>query len=139
MTYRIQTNHNFHGENISERDWNTISSSRAGHQEFDDDELAIAIKTFERNANMARMIWPMRLIDSNGQILRYYNPELDEWLPGPRGRLEEKAYYIWEKIGATDVECWFKAKEETEKETSNLSQFFGHMPKFSERGLLEPN
>ena len=60
--------------------WRLISSDSAGHQEYND--YNTASRVFERNCSLSRFIWPCRVIDSQGHILRYYNPELDERLPG---------------------------------------------------------
>ena len=60
-------------------DWHTISSERAGHQEFDDLEKAILV--FNRNTNMARMAPAhQRIIDSDGKVIKYYDPDI--WAKG---------------------------------------------------------
>lgn len=141
--YSVQTNHemSYRGEWTDlypDDGWRTVSSSRAGHQEFQNHEFDKAVKAFELNTSLARMIWPMRLIDSDGVILRYYSPQLDERLPGPQWRLEQRAYALWEAAGkpeGRDKEFWFAAKMEIEGETSNLKQFFND-PKFDAYGDL---
>jgi hypothetical protein len=78
MKYKVQSNWSY---STNESHWKTISSSRAGYQEFDD--LKVALRVFQANANMARCIAPMRVIDSEGVIYADYNPERDTRLPGP--------------------------------------------------------
>ena len=60
-------------------DWHTVSSERAGHQEFDD--LNAAIRTFEFNTSLARMcVKEQRVIDSDDKVIKYYDPEI--WSKG---------------------------------------------------------
>lgn len=87
----------------NESHWKTISSSRAGYQEFDD--LKVALRVFQANANMARCIAPMRVIDSEGVIYADYNPERDTRLPGPRHRLIQRAAYDLWNSSAKDKEA----------------------------------
>jgi len=114
--------------------WNTISSDRAGHQEFE--KLIGAEKAFELNCSLARFIWFCRVVDDHGNILRYYNPQLDERLPGCLWRLKERAEKLWKEDNrpkGRDSDFWFEAKRQIEQETSNL----GGNPIFSEYGDLE--
>lgn len=109
MMYRIQSNHYapYH-----EYDWKTISSDRAGHQEFD--TLERALKVFKRNCNMARCIWPMRVVDDKGFLHALYNPDLDTRLPGSRFYLVQKlAYSLWEEAGHPEGRAdqfWYTAE-----------------------------
>jgi len=50
----------------AEDKWKTISSDRAGHQEFNN--LAAAEKAFELNCSLARFIGSCRVIDDSGKI-----------------------------------------------------------------------
>jgi hypothetical protein len=106
MKYLVQSNHG--------QEWKTISSDRAGHQEFD--ELEQAMKSFNRNVNMARCIWDMRVIDQDDVVCARYNPEQDTRLPGPRHRLIRKlASKLWTDAGCPsglDLEFWCKAERE---------------------------
>lgn len=84
------------------------------------------------------MICPMRLIDSDGQIRRYYNPQLDERLAGCEERLQIRAHQLWEQAGCPQdqsINFWLQAKEQIENETSNLKRFFPE-PKFDSHGDL---
>lgn len=115
MKYLVQSNHaGWPWESPPEHGWKTISSERAGHQEFD--SLDVAIQVFERNVDMARCIWPMRIIDTEGKIYQVYDPEADTRLPGCRGRIIEKnAYYLWEAAGRPESdgeEFWLRAEKE---------------------------
>jgi hypothetical protein len=117
------------------KEWHIISSSRAGHQEFDD--LDDAIKAFEYNCTLARFINYCKVTDETNKIFRYYNPELDERLPGCLWRLENRAKFLWKNEGSPserDDTFWFEAKRQIEQETSNLCG----SPVFSEYGDLEP-
>jgi hypothetical protein len=72
MKYRVQSK--WSGE-----EWHTISSDRAGHQEFDD--LDTAVRVFLGNTNMARMApAQQRVIDENDKVIKYYDP--DAWMRG---------------------------------------------------------
>ena len=115
MKYSVQSNHEcLPWEPPPEFGWKTISSDRAGHQEFD--SLDVAIRAFEYNANLARCIWPMRVIDSEGKVYRVYDPESDTRLPGCRWRIIQKnAYYLWEAAGRPECngeEFWLQAEQE---------------------------
>jgi len=110
MKYLVQSNHaGYHGHR-----WETISSDRAGHQEFDN--LDTAIRVLERNADMARCIWPMRVIDTDGKVYRGYDPAADTRLPGCRWEMVQKnAYQLWEAAGRPECngeEFWFQAENE---------------------------
>ena len=105
MKYRVESSY---------PEWHTISSSRAGHQEYDD--LDVAIRALEYNSNLARCIWPMRVIDENGRIYRSYDPELDTRLPGIRWEIiNRNAYSLWEAAGCPEsdgVEFWLRAEKD---------------------------
>lgn len=104
MKYSIQT----HKGDI----WRTVSSDRAGHQAFDD--LAAAVRCFNDNVDMARMIWPMRLVRDDGVVLRAYDPHQDMRLPGCRFEATRRlAYELWEAAGrpdGDDQKFWFEAQ-----------------------------
>lgn len=117
--------------------WETICPIGSSPQEFV--ELDQAVRVFELNASLARMIWPMRLIHESGCILRYYNPELDERLPGCFWRLNQRAYSLWEAAGSPPSdgkEFWYEAKKLIERETSHLGRFFENVEFSSEGDLL---
>lgn len=121
MKYSVQTYHK--RRDASQADWRTVSPLGALPQEFDD-EVA-AIRCFNRNADMARMIWAMRVITSDGKVIRYYDPELDIRLPGPRHRaIKQSAYLLWMAAGQPNCdgkEFWFKAESEISNTTNSLN------------------
>jgi hypothetical protein len=87
--YLVQSSHAYMPwEPPPEHGWKTISSDRAGHQEFD--SLDVALRAFEYNSNLARCVWPMRVIDTEGKIYRIYDSECDTRLPGVRWRIIQK-------------------------------------------------
>lgn len=114
MKYMVQSNHGYHQdfEPPPIDQWHTISSDRAGHQEFD--HLETAINEFTINSNLARCIWPMRIIDSDGIVYRKYDPEMDTRLPGCRWRLiQRNAYFLWVNAGCPESdgrEFWEQAE-----------------------------
>lgn len=91
-------------------DW---ESRRSGRQYDEADE---AVKILERDADLARWIWPLRVIDSDGKVLRVYDPELDTRLPGCRWRIiQRNAYVLWEAAGEPPGDgqnFWLRAEQE---------------------------
>ena len=72
MKYYVQTKWN-------DDDWSTVSSSRAGHQEFDD--LDTAIRVFMANTNLNRLAPAFqRVVDETGHVHKYYDPRI--WAMG---------------------------------------------------------
>jgi len=95
-------------------EWKVISSSRAGHQVFDN--ITSAFKTLRSNMDLARCIFPMRVGDEEGVVYYEYDPEQDMRLPGPRFReTSRRAYFLWERAGkpaCNGEEFWYQAETE---------------------------
>lgn len=115
ITYSVQSNWSWPRD--YKNGWKTISSDRAGHQVFQD--LEVAFRNLKHNADLARCICPMRVMDSHGRVYRIYDPEKDTRLPGCRHRMiQRNAYLLWEKAGSPQsdgTEFWAKAEAELQE------------------------
>lgn len=127
MKYRIESlQAGYFDEATGRWDESSWSSNRGGiSQECND--LATAERAFEKTCSLARFIWPCRVIDWADCIHRFYNPQLDERLPGCRWEIEQRAYYLWLDAGKPEGrsdEFWSTAKRLIEASSSNLGRYF---------------
>lgn len=93
----------------SSGDWRTMNSGQAVF-----DNLDRAIRSLKKNANLARMIWNLRVIDENGKVCCRYVVENDMRLPGCRWRaIQKRAYLLWEANGSPvdDGKKWWHQAE----------------------------
>lgn len=120
--YLVQSNHGRTEDfaALPPEEWVVIGSSpasRAYVHRFDN--LDRALRALKENADMSRMVWPMRVIDEEGRVYRIYDPEQDTRLPGCKWRMIERAAYaLWEAAGTPpdrDVEFWLQAERELPK------------------------
>lgn len=94
-SYKVQCNR---GNPAVEAHWRTVCSDRSGGREFH--TLEAALRVFDRNAHTAQCVGRMRVVDSAGTVLAFYDSEQDTRLAGPRSRmLQTAAYYLWDKAG----------------------------------------
>ncbi len=107
MIYSVQADYG--------KGWETRVPFHSGTpQEFD--TLERAVKILEHDADLSRWIWPLRVIDSDGNVYRIYEPEDDTRLPGCRWRkIQRTAYDLWEKAGrphGDGRQFWHQAEAE---------------------------
>lgn len=71
---------------------------------LDWDDLPSAISSMKRNyTELARWIWPLRIVNEEGYIFCVYDPERDMRLPGCRWRkVQRDAFDLWEQAGRPD-------------------------------------
>jgi hypothetical protein len=81
-------------------------------QEYDSKERAVA--RLQHSSNLARVVCPLRVIDENGVVHAWYDPEEDMRLPGCRWRKTKlMAYFLWENAGrpvSDGMEFWLRAE-----------------------------
>ena len=89
-------------------EWESVMASRVGC------DLDRCNRRFMLDTDLARIVCPVRIVDSVGHVYRYYDPEEDMRLPGPRWRKQQKiAYNLWEEAGRPEgdgTEFWEKAE-----------------------------
>jgi len=114
--YFFETNYNW---DCDPSFWETIQKT----------SLDAAIRILDKRSNLARCIWPMRVIDEKGHIYCVYDPEQDTRLPGCRWRqIRRNAYALWEQNGKPEsdgVEFWLEA-EATLEESNGVYEVNGH-------------
>jgi len=121
MKYIVQSNHEgLPWEPPPESGWRPVGNGPyQGH-----DDLDKAIHAFEIHADLARNVWPARVVDSDGKVYKSYDPEQDTRLPGCRWRIIQKnAYHLWDAAGrpvSDGVAFWEKAEAEL-KEHNGVS------------------
>jgi hypothetical protein len=88
--------------------------SKAWRQPFPD--LERAVKSLKHDANLARVVCRLRVIDEDSKVYATYEPDDDMRLPGCRWEATRKAAEkLWEAAGSPlgrDMEFWLRAESE---------------------------
>ncbi len=88
MKYLVQMRHS-NLDPLTKEEWESNENwDRSETKTYDNKEKAIF--RVETDSNLARMIWPLRVITSEGKVIMGYDPELDTRLPGCRHRIIQR-------------------------------------------------
>lgn len=113
MKYLVQSReHNYYP--LTREEWSSEGWNYTTTKEYDTVEKAV--HRVRNDSNLARWIWPLRVMTSEGEFVMGYDPELDTRLPGVRHRIiERNAYKLWEDAGclvSDGKEFWYKSEAE---------------------------
>jgi hypothetical protein len=87
-------------------------------------ELSRAVRALRLDADLARVVCDLRVVDENGKVYAVYETEKDMRLPGCRWRaIERNAYCLWEAAGKPEsngVEFWLRAESEIDENQNGV-------------------